>query len=72
MSKIQTTAKARVTLIVEVEVRGTWGDDCTVAQVHKQAAEEACGAIRNAADRHDIKIIGEQKVDMITTTRESK
>lgn len=40
------TAVAIVTLEVAVEVPGTWGSDCTVEQIDKQATESALGALR--------------------------
>jgi len=34
-------ARAVVTVQIEVDIEGTWGDECTVAQVHNQAKTEA-------------------------------
>jgi hypothetical protein len=65
------TAGARVTVTVEVTGCGTWGTDCRIDQVHRQAAEEAIGYIRNRTERdRRLRIIGEPKVTMVTSTEE--
>ena len=45
------SATAKVTLTVEVAVSSTWGDDCPISQIHKQAAEEAMNILRNHIGR---------------------
>lgn len=45
-------ARARVQVTVEIDVDDVWGEDCAIAQVHKQAKESArnalqCGLILN-------------------------
>jgi len=40
------TGKARVQLTIEVELATTWGDNCTIGQLHKQGAEDAIGEVR--------------------------
>lgn len=42
----KTKGSARVILTVEVPLHGSWGSDCTLSQVHKQAKDEALGYIR--------------------------
>jgi len=36
-----TKAKARVQVTIEIECTSSWGDDCQVGQIYKQAADEA-------------------------------
>jgi hypothetical protein len=64
---IKTTTYARVQVTVEITAGGTWGQDCTLDQVFRQATEEAIGKIRRELERVDI--IGEPKVLAITTER---
>jgi hypothetical protein len=40
------SAHAIVVVTLDVEVDSSWGGDCTVDQVHKQAADEATGTLR--------------------------
>lgn len=74
MSELKVGATATVTLTVEVKVESSWGTNCTIAQVHSQAAEAARGALRNAvagspaASR--IKVIGEPEVRTVITERQ--
>lgn len=39
-------AKARVRVILEIEVEDAWGEDCPIGQLHRQAVEEAKEALR--------------------------
>lgn len=48
--KIRTTS-ARVTLTLDIAVRSTWGADCSMEQVHRQATEEAVGYIKRLTDK---------------------
>jgi hypothetical protein len=56
MSDTKTTATAIVSVTLAVEVGSSWGGDCTMAQVKKQATEEAVrrlGHLRGqTSDRH--------------------
>lgn len=75
MSKsIEILTGARVTLSVEVEGVGTWGPECTINQVHEQAATTAISRLQNILNADprktlSIKIIGTPKVDAIIVTR---
>lgn len=51
------TAKVRVEL--EISIPSTWGDECTVGQVRKQAKDSAEGILRKMAAKNKIKIIGD-------------
>ncbi len=62
-------ASATVQVTIEVPT-SSWGPDCTVDQVFRQAREEAIGAVRNMIHKTDndrrMKIIGEPVVKMAT------
>jgi len=71
MSKIQ--AKARVQLTIEVDVGAPWGEDCTIGQVYKQAAEAAHADIIHIlklSGQGRILMLGEPKVVGIITEKE--
>ena len=68
MSK-QINAKARVQITVEVEA-SSWGEDCSIGQLYKQAAESARGTLIAAlkpGEHGRVTIIGEPKVIGIIT-----
>lgn len=53
------SVKARVVVTLDIDVDGTWGDDCTVAQVKKQAIDNANHMLtKNLTSSNDIKIVG--------------
>lgn len=62
------TAKATVTLTVEVQIGSTWGDDCKLSQVYDQAKTEAINAVRNTFQSY-VTIIGVPEVKAIVTHR---
>ncbi len=67
-------ASAVVTVTVEVRANGSWGPDCSVAQVHRQAAEEAVNSVRNAL-RHAaygdrMKVVGDPEIKTVIVERE--
>lgn len=58
--EVRATAKVRVTLEVRT---GTWGKDCSVTQLFKQAGDDALTAVRNLVTNDStIKIVGEPEV----------
>lgn len=63
-------ATARIQIVVEVEA-AAWGADCTIGQLHKQAAESAratlTSALKPGAEGHTVRVIGEPKVIGILT-----
>lgn len=68
MSRIQATA--RVQLTVEIDAGAPWGEECSIGQLHKQAAEAAQTKLINMlkpGEHGRIKIIGEPKVTGILT-----
>lgn len=70
--KKRVSARARVTVTLEIEVTDSWGTDCTVQQVHQQATESALGVIRRVKDRGyvDYRIIGEPTVLTVIVEQE--
>lgn len=68
-------ATARVTVQLEIKVSSNWGPECSVKQVHEQAASEAIGMVRNLSPQNAtcfadaIRILGEPKVTAIIVTR---
>lgn len=53
------TGSARVQVVIEVPT-STWGDDCPLAQVYKQARDEAINHVgRMIAKEHGVRIVGE-------------
>ena len=81
MSKTEVTARALVTITLEIPVDGTWGDDCTVGQVNKQALDSlrnimnTCMVGRQGTGHkptlpHGTKMIGEPQVKQVLVRRE--
>ncbi len=67
---IQATAKVQIT--IEVSLDQPWGDEATVAEVHKRASDEARTKLTNAFDPariQGLRIIGEPRVTGILTER---
>ena len=68
MSK-QIKAKARVQITVEIEA-SSWGEDCSIGQLYKQAAESARETLIAAlkpGEHGRVTIIGESKVIGVIT-----
>lgn len=73
--KPKVQAAARVTLTVEIRVDDTWGADCQVEQIHRQATESALGILermRKPDRMRPFTIIGEPKVTAILVDRASQ
>lgn len=65
--KTSATARIQVTIEVDIISGGSWGHDCTVEQVHKQALDGARGRLRDITLANPgVRIISEMKVTMIT------
>ena len=62
------SVKAKATVTIEIDVNSTWNDATTVAQVKKQAIDDAKGVIRKLHGDHNyrIKVIGEPDISVIT------
>lgn len=64
--KASASAQVTVTLVIQVG-GGTWGENCTVSQVHKQAIDGARNKLNALlAKEPGIRMVGEFKVEMIT------
>lgn len=66
-------AKARVSVLLEVSLSDTWGSDCQLDQVYKQAKDSAMNMIHRkmtGGGQRDIRIIGDPKVTAILTQME--
>lgn len=64
------TASSVVRLLVEVQhTGGHWGDDCTIGQAHKQAADSAVNIVTGALAGKDgsPRIIRIESVDAVIT-----
>ena len=67
-------ARARVQITLEVDAGAPWGDDCTIGQLYKQAADAGLSALNNAlrsGAAASMKVIGEPKVVSIITEEPS-
>ena len=65
------SAKAIVRLTLEVNVTDTWGDDCTVGQVKKQARHSAVRQISSLLNdgSQSIKLLKEPEFIQIVHTK---
>jgi len=67
---------ARVILTLEIDVADTWGEDCSIKQIHDQATQTAVGMIRQIQDKNPpwmrmVRVIGTPKIDAVIATREN-
>lgn len=58
-------AKARVQVTLDVELPDTWGPDCRVDQIQKQAAESARQRLSNELKHTKCAVVGDPKVTAI-------
>lgn len=64
-------ARARVQIVVEVDA-SMWGEDCSIGQLYKQAAESGICALNAAlkpGEHGRIRLIGEPKVIGVITEK---
>lgn len=67
MSNPKVTAKAVVTVTLEISPADTWGEDCAVSQVRSQAKEAALGMLHRAIrDTPGFRLAGVPKVTVIS------
>ena len=66
--KVKATARVKVTLELTV---GTWGDNCGLDMVYRQAAEDAVQRLAKFAAANGCRIVGEPQVTAILTDAES-
>lgn len=63
--------RAEVTITITVDVGSSWGEDCKLEQVYKQASQEAVSKIFKLIENQQcIHLIGITKVKAITTERD--
>lgn len=65
MSDTKLRASAQVTVTLRIDVSDTWGADCTVEQIHKQAARSALGILdkmRGSMAPRPVALVGQPKV----------
>jgi len=49
------SASAQVTLTLVVDSAGSWGSDCTVEQIHKQASEDVISQVESMVNKSSLK-----------------
>lgn len=69
---VRTTTGATVTMTIQVSNLGSWGPDCQMDQIYRQALSEAKNRVLKALNYRDIKFVGEPVVRAITTDMEIK
>lgn len=70
---VRTKTGAKVTLTLELTNLGSWGPECKIEQVYRQALGQAVGRLgRLFKGESDIRIIGRPVVQAITTDTEVK
>ncbi len=70
---VRTRTGAKVTLTLELTNLGSWGPDCKIDQVYKQALDQAVGRLgRLFQGQSDIRIVGRPVVQAISTDVEVK
>lgn len=70
---VRTKTGAKVTLTLELTNLGSWGPDCKIDQVYRQALEQACGRLGKLFQgQRDIRIVGRPVVQAISTDVEVK
>ena len=66
--KLKVEARARVQVTVELTTE-LWGEDCSIGQLYKQAAEDGISQIRKLIieSKCRVQVIGEPKVIAVLT-----
>ncbi len=61
--------RARVQIVVEVEIKQGWGDDCSVGQARLQAEREAQDRVRRLveADGVGVRLVGVKSLDLVAS-----
>jgi hypothetical protein len=64
---MRTIATADVTVTLRLKANGSWGPDCTVEQVQRQAIESIVGQLRNCFDNSALwgEIVGKPSVSVV-------
>jgi hypothetical protein len=67
------SAHARVTLTVEVAVGSGWGEKCDLAQIYRQAEDEARRHLEHCFHKDSrARIVGRAKIDAIIAERDER
>jgi hypothetical protein len=70
---VRTTTCAKVTLTLELTNLGSWGPECQIDQVYRQALAQAVGRLGKAFQGlSNIRIVGRPAIQAITTDVEVK
>ena len=65
---VRTKTSAKVTITLELTNLGTWGPECKIDQVYRQALAQAVGKLgRLFEGQRDVRIVGWPIVQAITT-----
>ena len=56
-------------MTIEISVHSSWGENCEISQVYKQAAEEALGIVKHAMTEARFSIKGEPAVTAVLVER---
>ena len=51
---------------------GSWGPECGLDQVYRQASEAAIGKLKRLTQAERIRIVGVTKIEAVTTEAESR
>ncbi|MBV4530957.1 hypothetical protein HU719_006000 [Pseudomonas sp. SWRI107] len=72
--RAKTQTGAKVTITVELTNLGSWGPDCTLDQVYRQAREAAIGRLNRVFKDHvaTTRILGPVIVEAVTTDLEKR
>lgn len=64
---------ARVQILLDIDCHSSWGDECTLAQVQKQAIEDAIGHLNHLIQDGQLKakIIGKPIVKSVIHVQEA-
>ncbi|MGX1127364.1 hypothetical protein [Pseudomonas sp. HLS-6 TE3448] len=70
----RTTTSAKVTITLELSSLGSWGPDCTIDQVYRQAKEAAINRLNKVFKDHtaSTRIVGRVIVEAVTTDLEKR
>jgi len=70
----RTSTGAKVTITIEMTNLGSWGPDCTLDQVYRQAREAAIWRLNNVFKDHvaTTRILGPVIVEAVTTDLEKR
>lgn len=53
------TATATIQVTIEVAASGSWGDNCTVDQIKRQAADSVRGRLRQMQESNNFRVVGD-------------